>query len=169
MNNRILVLSALLIPQLALAQAQQQPRLWSERAPGLASPAALLPDFSTLAEQLVPSVVSIQVDQKIQARAQQLPHEFFFGPEVPCEYRNRGLGSGFFISKDGLILTNYHVVENAERIEVTYSTKDGTEKTLTGKVLGTAPDYDVALVQATDINDAPVAYLGDSDSVRIGQ
>ena len=167
MHNRIAVVSffCLLAPGLAAAESRVSP----ERATG--SPAAaLLPDFSALAEQLVPAVVSIQVDQKVvPGRGPQMSPEFFFGPDVPREFHNRGLGSGFFISKDGLILTNFHVVENAERIEVTFSTKDGSEKTLAAKVLGTAPDYDVALIQTAGITDAPIAQLGDSDAVRIGQ
>ncbi|MBN1961001.1 MAG: trypsin-like peptidase domain-containing protein [Deltaproteobacteria bacterium] len=167
MPYRICIMSLLLIPQLSFAAPQH---LWSERPTGskyLGSKPP--PDFAALADQLVPAVVSIQVEHKVMARTQKLPYEFFFGPDVPREYRNKGIGSGFFISQDGLILTNYHVVENADLIEVTYASKDGIEKTLTGKVLGTAPAYDVALIQAAKIKNAPVAFLGNSDSVRIGQ
>ncbi len=169
--QRILFASCLFVlPSLAAAQG----KLWAERPATL--PTVQLPDFSALAEQLVPAVVSIQVEQKVavnkEGRRGNDPFEFFFGPfggEVPREFHNRGLGSGFVISKEGLILTNFHVVENADSIEVTFTAKDGTEKKMGAKVLGSAPDYDVALIQTNENADAATTYLGDSDKVRIGE
>jgi serine protease Do len=153
----------------------QSGRLWTERPES--APKVDVPDFSPLAQQLVPAVVSIAVETKSQRG--RGPNEFFFGPfgpggpgggpEVPREYMNRGLGSGFFISKDGLVLTNHHVVENAVSIEITYQRADGSERTIQAKVLGTAPEYDVALLQTEGNPEAQITYLGDSDKVKIGE
>lgn len=175
---RHLFLACLLVflGSITSAQARQSSQLWAERS-SKSPPLAQVPDFRTLAKQLIPTVVSIQVEQRVKASASpnpqmpQDPLEFFhrfFGGEVPREFNNRGLGSGFIISNSGLILTNYHVVENADAIEVTLNEPDGSEQKVAAKVLGTAPDYDVALLQANQaIHNAP-AYLGDSDSTQIG-
>ena len=160
--------------------------LWSEK--GASAPQmAQVPNFSALAQQVTPAVVSLQVDQKVKVSRQGAPFggevppglEFFFrgfggggggggGGSAPQEYHNQGIGSGLVIRDDGLVLTNYHVVENADEIEVTFETEDGNKETKPGKVLGKAPEYDVALVQVQDVKGAPIAFLGDSDSVHIG-
>ena len=72
------------------------------------------------------------------------------------------------VDAEGYILTNQHVVENAEAIEVTFARPDGSEKSLSATVVGSAPDYDVALLKTEERPDAPITYLGDSDSVKIG-
>lgn len=156
-------------------------KLWAEQSQN--SPAlAQVPDFSTLAAKVVPAVVSIQVEQTVKVTKNRRstprgqyngdPFEFFRqfggGGEVPREFENHGLGSGFFISDEGLILTNNHVVEKADRIEVSYQLPDGSEKTLTAKLVGAAPDFDVALIQTSENPRAPVTYLGDSEKMRIG-
>ena len=161
-----------------VAQARTD-SLWSNRPAG-AAPLAQVPDFSTLAAELNPAVVSIKVRQKVKL-AQHLPRELmrpfgedffrFFGPQGPQgpgEREARGVGSGFVIASEGLILTNHHVVENAEQIEVTFARPDGSERTLAAKVVGSAPDYDVALIATEEPAGAPIAYLGDSETVRIG-
>ena len=161
----------------AAAQAGAS-RLWNERAIG-APPLTALPDFRALAQQLVPTVASIQVEQRVKRRggpagrlAPQDPFEYFrryFGDEVPQEFHNRSLGSGFVIEASGLVLTNFHVVEDADLIEVTLPQADGSERTVAAKILGTAPDYDVALLRTlTPLTHDRVAYLGDSDTIQIG-
>jgi serine protease Do len=154
------------------AGSAQSDRLWTERR---ASPVlAQVPDFAALARQVIPAVVSIQVQQRAQ-RQQALPsvegpgerRPFFHGN--PHELRpNTGIGSGLLVRSEGLILTNNHVVEDAESIEVTLVGQNGAERVLAAKVLGTAPDYDIALVQTLDDARAPIAYLGDSDKMDIG-
>ncbi len=176
-----LVLSVSLGAAVAFSQgsvASSNAPLWSEK--NQAAPLLLpqTPDFKSLAQQAIPAVVSIQVEQKVQQRGRMRggqpgldPFEFFhkyFGGEIPREYSNRGLGTGFVIEKKGLILTNYHVVENADVIEVTFSTQGGGEKKMQAKVLGTAPEYDVALLQTEGDAQASIAYLGDSDNASIG-
>ena len=132
-------------------------------------PLAQVPDFRALARQVLPAVVSIQVDQRV--RVPTGPGDFFhryFGGELPREYRNRGLGSGFVIAASGLILTNNHVVEDAERIEVTIDNGAGDERKLEAKVLGSAPRYDVAILQTAQPAGAQIAFLGDSGTTEIG-
>lgn len=77
----------------------------------------------------------------------------------------QGSGSGVIYSKDGLIATNNHVVEGAQEIVVSLS--DG--KTYTGKVLGTDPTTDLAVVKIETNEDLPVAEFGDSDSLMVGE
>ena len=159
----LLVVSAAASPAFARAGG-----LWSEHSRST-TPLAQVPDFSVLAERLVPAVVSIQVEQArpMRRRGGSDPYEFFFGPfgDMPP---SKGIGTGFVIKSDGLILTNNHVVEGADSIEVTFVQADGSEKTLAAKVLGTAPEYDVALIQTHEDARAAIAYLGDSDRMKIG-
>lgn len=169
------------------AHARDTTRLWSERG-AQDLPLSSVPDFRTLANQVVPAVVSISVEQKVRPRGHgfpgggpnggpgggggQDPLEFFhrfFGGEMPREFRNRGLGSGFVVDAEGHLLTNYHVVEDADVIEVTLTSRDGTDHKVMAKVLGTAPEYDVALLKTqAPLQDATIAYLGDSETTQIG-
>ena len=126
-----------------------------------------LPNFVALAKRLKPEVVNISTTQT----AQQLdaPNSFGqrdrFGAASPREQlKQRSLGSGFIIEPDGLILTNYHVVDNAEKITVRLL--DGRE--LAGKVVGKDQKIDIALVKIS-ARDLPVAPLGDSDQLEVGE
>jgi serine protease DegQ len=85
-------------------------------------------------------------------------------PAVVGISRNGGSGSGVIVRADGVILTNAHVVGNAREVRVT--TADG--RTLTGRVLGRDVDVDTAVVQVSGTN-LPVAPLGDSDRLEVGQ
>jgi serine protease Do len=76
-----------------------------------------------------------------------------------------GLGTGFIFDKSGYILTNQHVVEGADEIEVTV---EGHKEPFKGELLGTAPDLDLAVVKITGKNEFPTLPLGDSDSMRVG-
>ena len=94
---------------------------------------------------------------------------YFFGqqlrPRIPQERRITGQGSGFIIDKSGIILTNAHVVSNADKVTVTL--KDG--RTFNGKVKGTDEVTDLAVVGIdTKGNMIPVAKLGDSDNLKVG-
>ena len=102
----------------------------------------------------------------------QDPFEFFhrfFGEQMPRDHTNKGLGTGFVIKENGLILTNYHVVENAEKITVTFANKNRLENKMVATVIGIAPEYDVALLKTKAAANAPITYLGDSDKVKIGE
>jgi serine protease Do len=172
MLKLVLSLTVALAASPALAQSS---KLYMERGNG-AAPLTQIPDFAALAKQVSPAVVSISVEARTKmSRVRGAPQDFhwFFGPDGPNGPNQRpelakGLGSGFVIRPDGLILTNNHVVEDAETIEVTIDLPNGGERKMSAKVLGTAPEYDVALIQTEEDAKAPVAYLGDSDSVDIG-
>jgi serine protease Do len=79
--------------------------------------------------------------------------------------RGRGSGTGFIVRSDGLILTNEHVVGGASEVTVTLADRG---RRLTGRVLGTDPEVDTALVKV-DARDLPAAPLGDSDQIEVGQ
>jgi serine protease Do len=88
----------------------------------------------------------------------------FFGNPRGDERRVRSLGSGVIVSKDGYILTNHHVVREADKVTVML----GENKKYTAKVIGTDPQTDLAVIKI-NANDLPAATLGNSDQVRIGQ
>lgn len=90
--------------------------------------------------------------------------QFFNIPDLPRQQIQQGTGSGFIISQDGIVLTNAHVVEGADRVTVTL--KDG--RFFEGRVLGADPVTDIAVVKI-DAQDLPVVPLGDSDKVIIGE
>ncbi|HUO04331.1 MAG TPA: DegQ family serine endoprotease [Candidatus Binataceae bacterium] len=87
----------------------------------------------------------------------------FFG-QFPREYKQHGIGSGVIVSSDGFILTNNHVVGNAESIHVTLMDK----REFTAKVIGKDPKTDLALIKIDTKESLPVATLGDSDAMQIG-
>ena len=152
-------------------------------AQALAAPATVgSPDFASVAERILPSVVSIHVEQQTQQSAAEGPEMggpgwFFrqmpgFGHNfrAPTPGPREGLGSGFVIdAAGGLILTNYHVVDDSSQIDVTIGTPDGPRQTIGAKVVGKAPDFDVALLKTEKPLDVPALPLGDSDRLRVGE
>lgn len=146
--------------------------------------AEALPDFTTLVEQASPAVVNISTKQKLPDRkyaAGQMPdleglppmfREFFERnmPQTPRSPRGdrqreaQSLGSGFIISSDGYILTNNHVVADADEIIVRLS--DRSE--LQAKLVGTDPRTDVALLKVEG-KDLPIVKLGDSEKLKVGE
>jgi len=138
--------------------------------------------FTGVAKKVIPTVVFIKVEQTIEAAGTpfQYNNPFdlfeddmfrrFFGHRFPQmrpseKYKQTGWGSGFIVSKEGYILTNHHVVGEADKIEVTL--KDGRE--FEAKVIGSDPKSDVALIQIKGAKDLPVLPLGDSESLEIGE
>lgn len=139
--------------------------------------------FADIVERVKPSVISVKIRMKEKAEAggddwsfpSGSPMERFFrrfgGPDgLPPGMRGRrghglvtGQGSGFFISADGYAVTNNHVVDGADKVEVT--TDDG--KTYTAKVIGTDQRTDMALIKVEGGSNFPFAKLSD-DKVRIG-
>jgi serine protease Do len=139
-------------------------------------------DFSTAVENVAkivgPSVVAIktQVTEHYQARRYYggSPHEDelfnqffedFFGAPPSYEFKRAGLGSGVIIDKRGYILTNEHVVANAQDIIVTLP--DGRE--FTAKMEGIDSNSDLAVIKIQESAELPVAKLGDSENLKIGQ
>jgi serine protease Do len=126
-----------------------------------------LPNFVALAKKLKPEVVNISTTQTVNQL--DAPNAFgqsdqFGAPSPRGQFKQRSLGSGFIVEPDGLILTNYHVVDNAEKITVRLL--DGRE--LAGKVVGKDQKTDIALVKI-NAQDLPVAPLGDSDRLEVGE
>jgi Do/DeqQ family serine protease len=121
-------------------------------------------------KKVEPAVVKINTSQTVRSQEpDELTDPFFrrFGqgqPTQPQERNSRGLGSGFVISSNGQILTNSHVVNNADTVTVSFS--DG--RTLAGKVVGEDPASDIAVVQV-QANNLPTVSLGRSDQVEPGQ
>lgn len=135
------------------------------------------PDFTKAAENAVHAVVHIKSVAKQQAASQSQrrmidPFEFFFGNPGGSgrdyDYGNQqpsvGFGSGVIISKDGYIITNNHVIEKANEIEVTLN--DNSK--YTAKLIGTDPNTDIALlkVEGKDFQYIP---FGDSDDLKVGE
>lgn len=134
-----------------------------------------------VAKKAKPAVVHIRVEKTIENDTQDQQHEDMFnnpfsehfsGPQSrqnPDSARRKqkmqGQGTGFIISPDGLILTNYHVVEEADTIKVMLD--DNRE--FLAKVIGTDPQTDVALLQIKNDGDLPTIPLGDSDALKVGE
>jgi serine protease Do len=167
----------------------------SAAAPAAASPAApaaparapqmiALPSFADIAEQVMPAIVSVTATDIIKADKRRRnfhnfgngdadPFEFFFGPDGP---RRKGTdededqkqlsgGTGFIIEPEGYILTNNHVIEGAEKVEV----KVGDRDDYTAKIVGRDPATDLALLKIEGKGPFPTVRLGDSDKIRVGE
>lgn len=139
------------------------------------------PDFTAPAAAATPTVVHIktttnakQINNNLPRNRQSNPFADLFGDDDMMRqlFGNRGTvipeqrasGSGVIISDDGYIVTNNHVVENADDIKVTLSNK----KTYKAKVIGTDPSYDLAVIKI-DAGNLPFLIYGNSDDVKIGQ
>jgi len=116
--------------------------------------------FIETASKVTPTIVQITV----VAEAQNPHDDFFFFPFKDLPQEEKGTGSGIIISDDGYILTNNHVVENSNKVTVGLSDKRSFE----AKVIGTDPLTDLAVIKI-NANNLPVAYLGDSDNLKVGQ
>jgi serine protease Do len=136
----------------------------------------LIPSFAALAQEVMPAVVNINTTKNVPARAQrrQLPHgqdpfeqffgEDFFGGGRRGPSKQRSLGSGFVIDEAGYIVTNRHVVEGADDIDVQFS----TGKQFKAKLVGEDAKTDVALLKITPQGKIPIVPLGDSDRLQVG-
>jgi serine protease Do len=129
--------------------------------------------FEAIAEHVTPAVVSIEAEQLETRRTTQptprrnLPpgmEDFFRNFELPDPQPRGGTGSGFIVTKDGYILTNNHVVANADRVTVTML----DNRRLVAKVVGRDPTTDVAVIKV-DATNLPTVTLGDDRKTRIGQ
>lgn len=151
----------------------------TDTAPAATTTVAQLPNFVKLVEENGPGVVNISVIKNARTvnmpfgipglddnnaeilRRFGFPMPFGGTEEIP---EQRGTGSGFIISDDGLIMTNAHVVEGADKIVVRLTDR----REFTGKVLGTDKQTDIAIVKI-DAKDLPVLRIGNSDKLRVGE
>jgi serine protease Do len=154
-------------------------------APTRAPQMIALPSFADIAEQVMPAIVSVTATDIIKADKRRRsfhnfgnpdgsdPFEFFFGPDGP---RRKGAdddedqkqlsgGTGFLIESDGYILTNNHVIEGADKIEVKVGDKDD----YAAKIVGRDPASDLALLKIDGARPFPTVKLGDSDRIRVGE
>jgi serine protease Do len=150
---------------------------FAQAVPSLSDTAIKTPaSFSDLAERVKPAVVNISTSKTYKGRGgfgapfggSPFGDDFFdrfFGDMPRREFKQRSLGSGFIISNDGYIFTNNHVVEKADKIRVKIS--DGKE--YDAKVIGTDVNTDIALIKIKPDNSLPVAEIGDSEKVRVGE
>ena len=132
----------------------------ASNAPGAVMPGSMSP----AAKRAAPAVVSIATTQARTAHpmANDPWFRFFYG-DRDDNSPQMGLGSGVIVSPEGYILTNNHVVEGAQEIEVTLSDSRRT----TAKVIGTDPDTDLAVLRIT-LDRLPVIAMGNSDNVQVG-
>jgi serine protease Do len=137
------------------------------QSPGLK---AISDNFVAVARAVTPSVVAITVTTTGKKADKNMPHDFFhfFGPDFksPEPQPEQGMGSGVIITSDGYIVTNNHVVDDAEKdgIEVVMHDKISYK----AKLIGTDPSTDLAVVKI-DAKDLPAAALGNSDNVQVGE
>jgi len=138
---------------------------------------ASLVNFADVVERLNPAVVNIDATargrdsrrRRGRSSPPEVPDPFDgapdFGPRSDRDAPHRGAGTGFIIDPDGSILTNNHVIDHADRITVKLS--DG--RSLRARVVGADPDTDIALIKVDGQSGLPVAPLGDSSTLRMGE
>ncbi|MEW6215261.1 MAG: DegQ family serine endoprotease [Nitrospirota bacterium] len=131
--------------------------------------------MSEIAEAVKPAIVNISTTRTIKVQERLDPFfddpffRRFFGDEfrrfrMPREHKTASLGSGVIVSPDGYILTNYHVIKDADDIRVLLSDK----KEFKGKVVGTDPKTEIAVIKI-DATNLPTIIWGDSNKLKVGE
>ncbi len=157
--------------------------LFPLKAPDASAQGSLVPgapaSFSKLVKKAKNSVVNISTIKTIKGKRPVFPFkspfgkedpfddffERFFKDQVPREYRQRSLGSGFVIDKEGFIITNNHVVEKTDTIKVTLA--DNRE--FDARIVGRDPKTDLALIRIETDEPLEPLTLGDSDKIEVGE
>jgi len=135
--------------------------------------------FSRLAETVSPAVVNIRIEKTLKSPSIRQFHrdpwgrespfkdffEHFFGEEGQREFKQPSVGSGFIIDKNGYVVTNNHVIEDADNIRV----KLDDDNEFDAKVVGRDPNTDIALLKIEAGKELPFIKLGDSKKLKIGQ
>ncbi len=129
--------------------------------------------FVEIAKRVIPTVVSITSEKVVKVGdpfSNFFHNDDFFrrffrqpGGNNDQEYTQRGLGSGVIVSQDGFILTNYHVIKDADEINVVID-----KKPYDAKIIGTDPATDIAVIKIAE-NDLPAIALGNSDGLEVGE
>lgn len=139
-------------------------------------------NFTELAEMVSPSVVNIRTVKTVKGGGAVFRHfgknpfgeddpfndffDKFFGDNGPKDFKQRSLGSGFIIDKEGYIVTNNHVIENADEIKVVLFDDD---KEFDAKIIGRDPYTDIALIKIKPKRNLPVVKIGDSEKLEVGE
>ncbi len=177
---------ALTIAPLAAQEAATAPGAANDNASLSAAPTrTIMPSFADLVEQVSPAVVNITTTATVAApiaggpsfpegspfsdlfRDFGFPGNPFGGPGQhgpQAEQRSNALGSGFVVSADGLIVTNNHVIEGADEIEVEFY----SGQRLAAKVIGKDEKTDIAVLKVESSTELPFVTFGDSDKARVG-
>lgn len=163
MSKRPLALAPLLVLALALAwNSVRGAEPTALPAASGAAPAMHLPDFSALVRAQGPAVVNVRV---FRPRGAKMPPEGGRQERAPLQApRESGVGSGFVVAPNGLILTNNHVVAGAEKLYVRFADK----RELPARVLGVDALTDVAVLKV-EAQNLPTVTLGDSSRLEVGQ
>src|ERR1700683_1819928 len=145
--------------------------------PAIPDPVSLSSAFSSISKTLGPAVVNISTTQVIEKpKSGKTPHpgqndpfqdffdRFFDSPDNAPD-AERSLGSGVIVDKKGFILTNDHVIDQATKIQVAL---DGDSSHYSARVVGVDKDTDLAVIKIESDHDLPVAKLGNSDGVQVG-
>ncbi len=147
--------------------------VYGSAANGLQSLESIQSSFRAVAQKVIPAVVEIDVVDVIKRPVMTNPFEFFFGPQgqnqapKEQEFKQYGLGSGVIVRRDGskvYVLSNNHVVGEADEISVKLS----DQRQFTAKLVGTDARKDLALVVFETRDPVPIAELGNSDELQVG-
>ncbi|MCC6558975.1 MAG: Do family serine endopeptidase [Polyangiaceae bacterium] len=127
-------------------------------------------DVADLAQRVTPTVVNITTTHEVQRRDLMDPFEFFFGPGGRRAPRDRmqkqsALGSGFLIDPNGYVVTNEHVVHDADAVRVRLA----DDREFDADVVGRDPKLDLALLKLKGASGLPVSPLGSSEALRVGE
>jgi len=167
---------------LAIALLEFNPQIIQAQTGKVDSGTVMIPgNFSEVAGQVSPAVVNIRTVKTLKGGGRVFRHfspgpfgkedpfhDFFnrfFGDEQEREFKQRSLGSGFIIDREGYIVTNNHVIENADKIMV--KLKSGEE--YDAEVVGRDPNTDLALIRIDAKKELPLLRQGDSDALKVGQ
>jgi serine protease Do len=177
--SRYVVVTFLLLATLTSCKKKEEPYFYESNRKGTAeAPVKEVPKdilatqqaFTNVVKTVTPSVVNISTVSKkklVQPLFEFSPFfdDFFGGKQQPRYHRETSLGSGFIINKEGYILTNDHVVKDAESVQVKLS----NEKVYNGRVVGEDAKTDLAVIKINTRESLPTAVLGDSDKLQVGQ
>jgi serine protease Do len=172
----VALLGALGLAALVALGAIAPPAAEAQSAPADAKFQMVLPNFSALAKQVQPGVVNIRTVKSVKGGGPVFRH--FFGPfdrrspfggpfgedEPGQEFKQRSLGSGFIIDAEGDIVTNNHVIEDANEIKVRLH----DEREFDAKVIGRDPKTDLALIRIEGAKEIQPLKLGNSDKLEVG-
>jgi len=164
----VLFVITLFKPDLLRWQPQPQSLTIQQAQSPAASPLSPVESFAPAAQKVIPSVVNVFTQQKVRRPAHPALEDpifrYFFGDRLDARPREvSNLGSGVIVSSNGYILTNHHVVEAADEIQIALA--DG--KTLPARVVGADPETDLAVLKI-DADNLPAITFAEPDTLKVG-